>query len=163
MPMTHALSRDDHPICVRPARVAHAPSQGSAHGESPMLRVLDVAKSYGDTRILTHITFTLGTGTRAGLIGPNGAGKSTLLRIIAGLETPDQGSVWLDPAARVGYHAQALPYTPEDTVGSILRRVLGPALTALDTIAQLGTELATANAANQDAAMARYAAALEEA
>jgi ATP-binding cassette subfamily F protein 3 len=128
-----------------------------------MLRVTDVAKSYGDALVLDKINFTVGAGERAGLIGPNGAGKTTLLRIIAGREAPDRGSVWLDPHARLGYLEQALGYAPEATVGSVVSEAIGPALTLPATIEHLGTELATATGAAYEAAMARYAEALDAA
>jgi ATP-binding cassette subfamily F protein 3 len=128
-----------------------------------MLRVTDVAKSYGDALMLEQINFTVSAGERAGLIGPNGAGKTTLLRIITGQEAPDRGSVWLDPHARLGYLEQALTYGAEATVGSVVEEAIGPALTVLDTIEQLGAELATATGAGYEAAMAQYAAALESA
>ncbi|HUS17767.1 MAG TPA: ABC-F family ATP-binding cassette domain-containing protein [Chloroflexia bacterium] len=127
-----------------------------------MLRVTDVAKSYGDARILDKIHFTLARGERAGLIGPNGAGKSTLLRIIAGLEPPDRGSAWLEPTARLGYLAQALVYGPADTVGTVVDEALGPALAALDAVEQLGAALAGAGAA-YEATMEAYATALDTA
>ena len=128
-----------------------------------MLRVTDVAKSYGDALVLDKINFTVSAGERAGLIGPNGAGKTTLLRIITGLEAPDRGSVWLDPHARLGYLEQALVYAPEATVGSVVAEAIGPALTLPATIERLAAELATATGAATDAAMARYAEALEAA
>ena len=103
-----------------------------------MFRVIGVAKSYGDELILDHINFTLSAGERAGLIGPNGAGKTTLLRIIAGVESPDKGSVWIDPAARLGYLSQALVYAPGDTVGTVMQEAMGPALEAVAAIERLG-------------------------
>jgi ATP-binding cassette subfamily F protein 3 len=128
-----------------------------------MFRVTGVAKSYGDDLILDNINFTLSAGERAGLIGPNGAGKSTLLRIIAGVESPDKGSVWIDPAARLGYLSQALVYAPGDTVGTVMQEAMGPALEAVAAIERLGEALATAAPDDADAVMARYAAALDEA
>lgn len=126
-----------------------------------MFRVTDVAKSYGDALILEKIHFTLAPGERAGLIGPNGAGKSTLLRILAGLEAPDRGSVWLDPAARLGYLAQALVYAPGDTVGLVLDSALGPARTALAEMERRAADLGTLQGAAYEAALAAYAAALD--
>jgi ATP-binding cassette, subfamily F, member 3 len=126
-----------------------------------MLTVTDVAKAYGDAPILDHITFTLNRGERAGLIGPNGAGKSTLLRIIAGLEGPDRGSVWRDPAARIGYLAQALQYAPDATVGEVVAAALGPAREVVATIEQLGEAIVTAEGDAYDRALVRYADALD--
>ncbi len=128
-----------------------------------MLQVLDVAKSYGDAQILEHIHFTLAPGERAGLIGPNGAGKSTLLRIIAGLEAPERGAVRLDPAARLGYLAQALVYAPDDTVGGVVGQALGPALELPATVERLAGALADLSGPAYAAALAAYAAALDDA
>src|SRR5690349_6687521 len=57
------------------------------------LRADGVSLSYGDRRVLTDVSLTVGPGTRLGLIGENGVGKSTLLRVLAGVETPDSGVV----------------------------------------------------------------------
>jgi ATP-binding cassette, subfamily F, member 3 len=128
-----------------------------------MFTVTDVAKAYGDAPILDHISFTLNRGERAGLIGPNGAGKSTLLRILAGLEAPDRGSVWLDPAARIGYLAQALQYDADATIRDVVADALGPARETVAAIERLGEVIATARGAAYDDAMARYADALDRA
>lgn len=128
-----------------------------------MLTVTDVAKAYGGAPILDQITFTLNRGERVGLIGPNGAGKSTLLRIIAGLEKPDRGSLWLDPAARIGYLPQALQYTAEATIRTVVSAALGPAREIIDEIERLGAAIATTQGAAYDDVLARYADALDRA
>ena len=128
-----------------------------------MLIVTDVARSYGGAPILDHITFTLNRGERVGLVGPNGAGKSTLLRIIAGHEAPDRGSVWHDPAARIGYLAQALPDALDATIRDVVQEALGPAWAAVAAIERLGALIATTTGTAYDAAMAAYADALDTA
>ncbi|MHB8644736.1 MAG: ribosomal protection-like ABC-F family protein [Thermomicrobiales bacterium] len=128
-----------------------------------MLTVTDIAKAYGDAPILDHISFTLNRGERVGLIGPNGVGKSTLLRIIAGQEAPDRGSVRLDPAARIGYLAQALQYEPDATIHTVVADALGPARTAVAAIEALGEAIATARGTAYEDAMAQYADALDRA
>ena len=45
--------------------------------------------------VLEHINLEVKTGSLLALVGPSGSGKSTLLRIIAGLDFPDEGRVWL--------------------------------------------------------------------
>ncbi|MEM6909185.1 MAG: ATP-binding cassette domain-containing protein [Pseudomonadota bacterium] len=59
------------------------------------LDVREVSLSYGDTRVLTDITFGLEARQHALLLGPSGSGKSSLLNIVCGLQTPDSGSVTL--------------------------------------------------------------------
>jgi len=61
-----------------------------------MLELIDIYKSYESQPFLCGITFTVAVGETVCLLGPSGSGKSTLLRIIAGLETPDQGQVRWD-------------------------------------------------------------------
>ena len=55
----------------------------------------NLAKRFGKTLILDHINLEIPTGKLIALVGPSGSGKSTLLRLIAGLETPDSGRIWL--------------------------------------------------------------------
>jgi len=54
-----------------------------------------VAKRFGSFQAVQNIDLEIKTGTLVALLGPSGCGKSTLLRLIAGLETPDQGKIWL--------------------------------------------------------------------
>ena len=60
--------------------------------ESVSITLQNVSKHYGKTCVLQPFTLTLDAGCRTVLLGPSGCGKTTLLRIIAGLETPDEGS-----------------------------------------------------------------------
>jgi sulfate/thiosulfate transport system ATP-binding protein len=57
------------------------------------IEVRDVNKSFGPTPVLRDVSVDIASGSLTALLGPSGGGKSTLLRIIAGLETPDSGSV----------------------------------------------------------------------
>ncbi|MCU1444302.1 MAG: histidinol phosphatase [Cryobacterium sp.] len=52
-----------------------------------------ISFSIGGNQILNEVSAVLPPGAVVGLLGPNGAGKSTLLRLIAGIETPDSGSI----------------------------------------------------------------------
>jgi ABC-type Fe3+/spermidine/putrescine transport system ATPase subunit len=62
-----------------------------------MLQIVNVSKSYNaHVRALASIDLTVDTGEIVCLLGPSGCGKTTLLRIVAGLEQPDSGIVYLD-------------------------------------------------------------------
>ena len=65
-------------------------------GGAPILELVDVAKSYGDLRVLDRVDIAVPSGQALGIVGPNGAGKSTLLGLISGDERVDRGSVHLD-------------------------------------------------------------------
>ncbi|HTW14809.1 MAG TPA: sulfate ABC transporter ATP-binding protein [Nocardioides sp.] len=58
--------------------------------------ITGVSKSYGDFVALENINLSLPKGQLTALLGPSGGGKTTLLRIIAGLESPDGGSVVIE-------------------------------------------------------------------
>jgi sulfate/thiosulfate transport system ATP-binding protein len=57
------------------------------------IEIRDVSKRFGQFRALDQVNFDIGSGELVALLGPSGCGKTTLLRIIAGLETPDTGSI----------------------------------------------------------------------
>ena len=66
----------------------------------PLLEVSDVCLSYhsisGETRVLSHISFSLFPGEFLAVVGPSGCGKSTLLNLICGLLKPEQGQILLN-------------------------------------------------------------------
>lgn len=55
----------------------------------------NLTKKFGTSLILDHINLEIKTGSLIALLGPSGSGKSTLLKLIAGLECPDGGRIWL--------------------------------------------------------------------
>jgi sulfate/thiosulfate transport system ATP-binding protein len=57
------------------------------------IQVRNIKKSFGSFQALNDITFNLEEGELISLLGPSGSGKTTLLRIIAGLETPEEGEI----------------------------------------------------------------------
>ncbi len=59
------------------------------------LRVEHLAKDYGSTHALRDLTLGIAAGEIHALCGHNGAGKSTLVKLIAGLEQPDQGKIFI--------------------------------------------------------------------
>ena len=71
------------------------------------LAARSVSKSYGETLVLDRVSLAVTPETRIGVVGPNGIGKTTLLRILAGLETPESGTVTREPPdVTVAYLAQ---------------------------------------------------------
>jgi ABC transport system ATP-binding/permease protein len=78
--------------------------------------VRELGKSFSARPLFEGVCFTLSEGERVGLIGPNGAGKTTLLRILAGVDSADQGEVAARRGLRIGYLAQVPAFRPGETV-----------------------------------------------
>ena len=82
------------------------------------LTLSGVSHGYGDRLLLDRINLAITPGEHVAVVGENGAGKSTLLRLLAGLETPDEGTAGIH--GRVGYLAQAHGLPDSFTVGSAI-------------------------------------------
>src|SRR6202034_1685969 len=65
----------------------------SSDGEQPLLRLVDVGKTFGPVRVLTHINLDIPIGQVTAVVGDNGAGKSTLIKTISGIYTQDEGQI----------------------------------------------------------------------
>lgn len=57
------------------------------------IEIRNINKQFGDFHALRDVSLDINSGELVALLGPSGCGKTTLLRIIAGLETPDQGAI----------------------------------------------------------------------
>lgn len=66
------------------------------------LQIENLSKSYGDRLLFHSVTFGVNQGDKIGLIAKNGTGKTTLLNIIAGKESPDDGTIVFRKDLRVG-------------------------------------------------------------
>jgi ATPase subunit of ABC transporter with duplicated ATPase domains len=105
--------------------MTHASSNSSGLAS---LVAREVTKSYGPNPVLERVSLTVAPGDRIGVVAPNGTGKTTLLRILAGLESPDSGSVsCIPPSATVGYLPQEPDRRPDETLHGFLSRRTGVA------------------------------------
>ncbi len=76
-----------------------------------------IAKAFGDRLLFENLDFRLPPGGIVGIIGPNGAGKTTLCRLLAGLDTPDQGTLRTGESVRLAHVDQVRDaLCPEQTI-----------------------------------------------
>jgi predicted ABC-type transport system involved in lysophospholipase L1 biosynthesis ATPase subunit len=111
------------------------PQATVASAAQPAIRVEGVRKRYGEVEVLKGVDLTLGVGEFTAIMGKSGSGKSTLLGVIAGLEKPDAGEVFV--------MGQRLAGTSDRDMAELRRRSIGivfqgfsliPSLTALDNV-----------------------------
>lgn len=113
------------------APTADAPSRPAATA-APLIALRGVGKTYttasgGDVRALVGVDLDIANGEFVGVVGPSGCGKSTLLRLLAGLDSGEEGSLRLDgrpitgPSAAVGVVFQAANLLPWLTVRENVR------------------------------------------
>jgi ATP-binding cassette subfamily F protein uup len=89
-----------------------------------LLSCQGIAKAYGTPALFTDLSFGLFDGERAGLVGPNGSGKSTLIKLLAGIETPDAGTIAVRRHASLGHVPQDVVFVAERTVEQIVASAL---------------------------------------
>jgi ABC-2 type transport system ATP-binding protein len=84
---------------------------------TPLLRILDLAKRYGDVDALLPLDLEVGAAERVVLVGHNGSGKSTLLRMVAGLLDASDGEVVIAGAPAGSLEARAVTsFLPDEPV-----------------------------------------------
>ncbi|MFJ5550355.1 ABC-F family ATP-binding cassette domain-containing protein [Streptomyces sp. NPDC093225] len=93
----------------------------------------DLAAGHGERSLFSGLDLVVAPGDVIGLVGVNGAGKSTLLRLLAGLDTPENGQVRLSPpTANVGHLPQEPERRPGESVRAFLARRTGVAAAQAD-------------------------------
>ena len=93
------------------------------------LKLRGVEKFFGDVRAMKGIDLTINKGEFVVFVGPSGCGKSTLLRLIAGLESIDNGSLHLD-----GRDITRLPSSKRDLAMVFQSYALYPHMTVFDNM-----------------------------
>ena len=81
-----------------------------------MISINKVTVRFGGFSLFEEITFVVSSRDRIALTGKNGAGKSTLLKLIAGLETPSEGTIDKPKDLRIGYLPQVMKHEDGHTV-----------------------------------------------
>lgn len=126
-----------------------------------VIAALDVTKAYGARMLLSGVSLTLEEGERVGVVGRNGAGKSTLAKILAGVESPDTGSIATRRGARVAYLAQEPTLDGDKTVRASVEEGLASWVAARDKHTSITERIGRENHAS-DALLAEQLASAAE-
>lgn len=74
--------------------------------EPPVYTLKNITLRFGTNQLFRGVELYINRGDKISLVGRNGCGKSTLLKIIAGLQEPDDGEIFIQPNTTVGYMPQ---------------------------------------------------------
>jgi ABC-2 type transport system ATP-binding protein len=90
------------------------PADNPTSSEAEILRVVNLAKDYGEEHAIAGVTLSASAGEVLGIVGPNGAGKTTLLELLAGLIAADSGDVfWFGEKLQPSHRKAAMFYLPD--------------------------------------------------
>ena len=109
--------------------VSVAQNAAHAHG-SGEIRLVNLTKTFGDTKAVKQVDLTIPHGSYCCMIGPSGCGKTTILRMVAGHETPTDGEIYIGDDMVVGK-----PPVKRGTAMMFQSYALFPHLTILDNVA----------------------------
>lgn len=87
-----------------------------------LLQINKLEKSYDGEVIFSDVDFEVKTGERIAIVGRNGAGKTTLMKIIAGVESYDEGNISKGKQITMGYLTQQMTLDSNDTVMNEMKK-----------------------------------------
>jgi ATP-binding cassette subfamily F protein uup len=85
-----------------------------------LVNIEEVSKAFDIRALLERVSLGVSEGDRIGIVGRNGSGKSTLMKIIAAVESPDQGRVTKSNSVKIGLLSQVDKADPNATVGDVV-------------------------------------------
>lgn len=107
-----------------------------------MISVNQVSVIFGGFYLLDSVSFLINKKDRIGLTGRNGAGKSTTLKMLAGLQTPSEGSISMAADVKIGYLPQTKVYTDGNTVREEAMKAFADLFALSEEVERLNMELA---------------------
>jgi ATP-binding cassette subfamily F protein 3 len=103
-----------------------------------------LGRQYVGDPVFTELAFEVRAGERIGLVGPNGAGKTTLIKLLAGLEQPDYGSLFVRQGIRIGLLRQEVHFEPGETMMQVVKSGLASLIELQHELEEAAQEMAEA-------------------
>lgn len=88
--------------------------------EPPVYTLKDIKLRFGTNQLFRGVELYINRGDKISLVGRNGSGKSTLLKIIAGLQEPDEGEIFIQPNTTIGYMPQETDLSAYKTLRDVV-------------------------------------------
>jgi ABC transport system ATP-binding/permease protein len=85
-----------------------------------LVNIEEVSKAFDIRALLERVSLGVSESDRIGIVGRNGSGKSTLMKVIAAVESPDQGRVTKANSVKIGLLSQVDKADPNSTVGDVV-------------------------------------------
>ena len=86
-----------------------------------MIKLIDIEKNYGETRVLAGINLEIEKGGFVSIMGSSGSGKSTLLNLIGGMDRPDKGNIFVNGGNIALYNEDRLTLYRREKIGFIFQ------------------------------------------
>jgi len=86
-----------------------------------MIKLIEVEKNYGETRVLAGINLEVEKGDFVSIMGSSGSGKSTLLNLIGGMDRPDKGNIFVNGEDIASYNEDRLTLYRRENIGFIFQ------------------------------------------
>ncbi|MCZ8538199.1 ABC-F type ribosomal protection protein [Paenisporosarcina quisquiliarum] len=118
--------------------------------------IQEISKMLGGNIIFEELSLAVKTGDKLAVVGRNGTGKTTLFKLLAGVESPDSGSIHFRKGTRIGYLAQIPSYTEDVTGLDVLTMAFEELLKMQTQMSDLETKMASASTDEMERLLRQY-------
>lgn len=118
--------------------------------------IQEISKMLGGNIIFEDLSLAIKTGDKLAVVGRNGTGKTTLFKLLAGVESPDSGSIHFKKGNRIGYLAQIPSYSEEVTGIDVLTMAFEELLKMQTQMTDLEMKMASATSEEMERLLRQY-------
>lgn len=112
-------------------------------GNMILCSIQQISKMFGGHLIFENLSLEINEHDRIALVGRNGSGKTTIFKLLANVESPDEGQIHLKKGTKVGYLAQ-IPHYPTGTTGlDVLRSAYAHLMKTSNRLRELEEKMAS--------------------